>query len=255
MAKRFLDTNFFKSPFVRSLDAPSKCLYMFVICDCSSAGIWTVDCEVASLYCGTKIDIKAARKFFVETGKATDLGNGKWFFMDFIQHQYPSGLQGTNPAHKSAIAELLHYGLIDENNNFIQAPSKPLPSSSNGAKDMVTVIDKVKDKVNTEVQLVEFARARDLYGGTKGSYKVELKNFQRHKDWQSQLPKLAPAIENLLAWREAAKASDIFVPEWKHFRTWINQRCWEDELPAITRKLTRDEKFALASKGIDYRAS
>ena len=137
MAKRYIDTNFFKSPFVRSLPSHLKTFYCFVICDAQGSGIWTVDTEIASVYIGSNITIDEVEKYFLMCGKAIDLKNGRWFFPDFIQHQYPSGLNRGNKAHKNFIAELDHYGLIDEdcnlllsNNEIHEAPSKgPLRES------------------------------------------------------------------------------------------------------------------------------
>lgn len=141
MAKRFIDTSFFKSPFVRGLQGAYKGLYLFIICDCNGSGIWSADFEAASLYIGQKVDISGFQKLFVEKGKAIDLENGRYFLPDFIEHQYPTGLSLTNTAHKNFIAELLKFNLLDEN-------LKPLQSPLKGSKVMVEV--KVEDKVVVE---------------------------------------------------------------------------------------------------------
>jgi hypothetical protein len=39
-----------------------------------------------------------------------------------------------------------------------------------------------------------------------------------------------PAIKNQIAEREAKKRVGGFVPEWKNLSTWLNQRCWEEEI-------------------------
>lgn len=114
MAKRYLDTGFFKSPYVRSLKGSLKSLYLFIVCDCDNSGIWVKDLQIASSY----IDFPVTEKdfeIFIKSGKAADLKNGKFFFPDFIEHQYPNGLNPHNPAHKKAISELKRYNLINEN--------------------------------------------------------------------------------------------------------------------------------------------
>jgi len=141
MAKRFIDTSFFKSPFVRGLQGAYKGLYLFIICDCNGSGIWSADFEAASLYIGQKVDISGFQKLFVEKGKAIDLENGRYFLPDFIEHQYPTGLSLTNTAHKNFIAELLKFNLLDEN-------LKPLQSPLKGSKVMVKV--KVEEKVKED---------------------------------------------------------------------------------------------------------
>lgn len=115
MANRFLETNFYKSPFVRGLQGSLKALYSFIICDCTPSGIWFLDLEAASMYIGFKVTSSEFNESFVKTGKAIDLGRGKFFFPDFIEHQYPKGLQEKNPAHINIILELKKLCLINEN--------------------------------------------------------------------------------------------------------------------------------------------
>lgn len=167
MAKRFLDTSFFKSPFVRGLQGAYKGLYLFIICDCDGSGIWAADFEAASLYIGEKVDILGFEKFFVETGKAIDLENGRYFLPDFIEHQYPGGLSLTNPAHKNFIAELLKFNLLDEN-------LKPLQSPFKGSKV------KVKVKVKEEVKVKEDVKTDFLQKFQKPS-QLEISDFLLQK--------------------------------------------------------------------------
>ncbi len=114
MANRFLDTNYFKSPFVRSLKGSLKGLYSFIICDCSGAGIWNLDLQAASLYTGFDQTMQEFENEFVETAKAIHLGGNRYFFPDFIEHQYPNGLKQNNPAHKNFISILIKYGVLED---------------------------------------------------------------------------------------------------------------------------------------------
>jgi len=127
MAKRFIDTGFYKSPFVRGLKGALKGLYSFIICDCDGSGIWSKDLPIASAYIGFEITDKDF-EIFVKSGKAIDLKNGKYFFPDFIEHQYPQGLQEKNPAHKNFISELKKYNLIDKNFNIKKGAFEGLQS-------------------------------------------------------------------------------------------------------------------------------
>ena len=126
MANRFLETNYYKSPFVRSLKGSLKGLYSFIICDCTPSGIWVLDIDIASMYIGFKITFDEFEENFIKTGKAIDLQNGRYFFPDFIEHQYPKGLSDTNIALKNVIPELRKLGLIDASNKVIKDPSKTL---------------------------------------------------------------------------------------------------------------------------------
>jgi hypothetical protein len=154
MAKRFIDTNYYKSPFVRSLKGALKGLYTFIICDCDGAGIWVKDLPIASAYIGFEIK-ESDFNIFIESGKAIDLKNGKYFFPDFIEHQYPNGLQEKNPAHKNFINDLLKYSLLDEN-------LKPLQSPFQGSKVMVKVVVKVKEEVKppTLEEFLEYSKEK-----------------------------------------------------------------------------------------------
>ena len=185
MAKRFIDTSFFKSPFVRGLKGAYKGLYLFIICDCDGSGIWSADFEAASLYIGQSVDLSGFQKFFVEKGKAIDLENGRYFLPDFIEHQYPGGLSEKNIAHKNFIAELLKFNLLDEN-------LKPLQSPFKGSKVMVMVKEtvKVEEKVMVKAksEISEFGffaplieRWIDYKKSRKESYKSEdgIKTFAK----------------------------------------------------------------------------
>ena len=77
---------------------------------------------------------------------------------------------------------------------------------------------------NTQTQKVCFEKARKLYPSTKRGLDTEFANFtKKHKDWREVLPLLLPAIENQIKCSRPDKW-------WKHFQTWINQRCWEEEI-------------------------
>jgi hypothetical protein len=161
MANRFIDTNFYKSPFIRSLKGASKGLYSFIICDCNNAGIWSADFEIASLYIDFKVTVKDF-DVFLKSGKAIDLKNGKFFFPDFIEHQYPQGLNESNPAHKNVIFELKKYNLID-------GALKVLRSTFEGTKDMdmekgkVMDTDMVKDNDPPKTEKSDLEKAFDSF--------------------------------------------------------------------------------------------
>lgn len=129
MAKRFTDTDKWKKPLLRTMQAPYKLLLLYILDDCDHAGIWQVDLDVAALRIGEKLDhkeaISALGKLIVE------VENGeKWFIPSFIEFQY-GVLNFENRVHESVINILSKYGLHEK---------KPLASPLYGA------IDKDKDK-------------------------------------------------------------------------------------------------------------
>jgi hypothetical protein len=139
MAKRFTDSTKWSNTFVRSLKAPYKLLWLYILDDCDHAGIWQVDIEVAEIRIGEKLNLKMAETVFKD--KIAILKNGeKWFIKDFIDFQYGE-LNPQNRAHNSVISILNKYNLIDENLKF-----KDLISPLQGAMDMDKNKDMDKDK-------------------------------------------------------------------------------------------------------------
>lgn len=128
MANRFLETNYYKSPFVRGLKGALKGLYSFIICDCTPSGIWALDMQAASMYIGFEVTFKEFEESFIDTGKAIDLQNGRYFFPDFLEHQYPKGLSDKNIALTNVLPELRKLGLITDKNQIIRPPLKTLQS-------------------------------------------------------------------------------------------------------------------------------
>jgi hypothetical protein len=86
---------------------------------------------------------------------------------------------------------------------------------------------------------IEFENFRKLYPGTKRGYNTEFDNFKKkHKDWKDVLIILNEKLQQQIKARERKKNMNLFVPEWKNLQTWINQRCWEDEIQIETSKPT-----------------
>lgn len=108
-------------------------------------------------------------------------------------------------------------------------------------------------------QYPDFTQAREMYPGTKRGLPTEFADFKRkHRDWQEILPLLAPAIENQIQCRNDKEQGGIWVPNWKHFKTWLNQRCWEVEEssgqsaedPLATRPATQADIEQLEAEGV-----
>lgn len=152
MAKRFIDTDFFKDPFVRGLKGAFKGLYVYLFLDCSNGGIWNVEIDVAKIRCGIEPDVSEEEIKEVFSEKIIELDNGeKWFLKNFVKFQHKGVLKENNKAHISAINELLSYALIEEKNDGIfevkEEKNKGHQSPLEGAKVIVKVKEKVKAKV------------------------------------------------------------------------------------------------------------
>jgi hypothetical protein len=101
-------------------------------------------------------------------------------------------------------------------------------------------VDKSRvDKNNSIVEgdntsLETFDVFRKLFPGIKKGNGTEFQNFKKkHKDWRTILPILRESVSKQIAIRDQKKQRGDFVPEWKNLQTWINGRCWEEEMTLI----------------------
>ena len=93
-------------------------------------------------------------------------------------------------------------------------------------------LSKAKSSEVKDKYMSIFDSCRITFKGTVRGLNTEFENFcKKHLDWKEVIPLLLPAVEGQIAWREKQTG---FVPAWKIFQTWINNRCWEDELPSGT---------------------
>ena len=88
---------------------------------------------------------------------------------------------------------------------------------------------KLKESKLKEKELSLFNEFRELYQGSKRGNETEFKDFQKHKDYKTILPTLKTIIDNQINSRANKKTLNEFVPEWKNLKTWLNNRCWEEE--------------------------
>lgn len=204
MAKRFVDSEIFRSPSIRSLEAPYKLLWFYLLSDCDHAGIWIPDFEIASIYLDRKYNKEESLKAL--KGKIVEIEGGKkWWIPSFVEFQYGL-LNPENRAHKSVLAILGNHGLLK--NKGLQ---KPLPRPSRGCKDK----DKDKDK--------EYSRE---FGEWWAVYKKGNKSgaFNRWKEQKPILP------ENLIAltrqYLNYCKKTDRAILDGQGF---LNSKAWETE--------------------------
>lgn len=178
MAKRFTDTDKWKKPFIRALDAPYKLLWLYILDDCDMAGIWQVDFEVARIRTGQQVDYDSALRLFGDRVKAID--KFKWFIPDFINFQY-GNLSENNRMHLSVIQILKKYNLY----------LCPLEGAKDGAKDKDK--DNNKDKVLDKDKYI-VVDSKKIYNpiDVLEFYEAQLNGTMRENgsvDWKTQVPK------------------------------------------------------------------
>ena len=199
MAKRFTDTDKWKKPFIRGLEAPYKLLWFYILDDCDHAGIWIVDLEIASIRCGHTFNERDVLKIF--NGQVDVVRKGElWFIRDFIDFQYGT-LNPENRAHKSVLDRLKKYKI------------KPLISPLQGAKDK----DKDTD-IDKEKREEQFESFWNLYDNRKDKQKSK-----------SLWMKLSEEDINLI--RKTISRYLAETPDKKfrkHPSTYLNQKTWLD---------------------------
>lgn len=161
MAQRFFDTNKFKDYWYRNLSPKNKCLWEYILCECSHFGIVYVDLEIASVLIGSKISSKDFSENFSD--RLVHIKENKYFIPKFIEFQYKS-LNTKNKATRSVITNLQELGIEliflreDEKKekyyklkpmitHTSQAPCEGVASTLQGLKD------KDKDKVKVKVKI------------------------------------------------------------------------------------------------------
>lgn len=226
MAKRFVDTNKYKKPFLRGLKGAYKLFWDYLCLDCDHAGIWIVDFEIAQLYIGNDMPInydEAIQEFNKDEIRIIPFENDKkWFIPSFIEFQYGE-LKSDNRAHNSVIQILKKYGLLTKDN-------KPLVSPLQGCKDMDKDkdmdmdMDKVKDK-DKELEK-SFLIFWELYD-KKTSYGKCLTKWKNLTNKDRNL-----ILQNV---EEYVKSTPNKLYR-KNPETYLNNKSWNDEIIVINNK-------------------
>lgn len=217
MAKRFTDTNKWRKDFIRGLQGAYKLLWLYILDECDHAGVWHVELDVASLRIGYDLDEKKTLEALSGHVVIFDHGH-KWFIPDFIDFQYGE-LNPENRVHKSILDQLEKYKL----KGHLRGLQGRKDKEEDKEMDMVKDLDKEEDSL--------FEIFRQNYPGTKRGHNIELENLKKkHEDWREIIPKLSDALNYQNSCREIKARAGGFVPEWKNLQTWINQKCWEEEI-------------------------
>lgn len=117
--------------------------------------------------------------------------------------------------------QINNYNNTNSSNSLI-INNNPIPTSPQSPQGVCESLSK------DELIFEEF---RKIYKGSKRGLKTELENFKKkHKDWREVLPNLKTLYEQQLAIKEDARNRGCFVPQEKNLSTYLNQRCWEEEL-------------------------
>jgi len=101
-----------------------------------------------------------------------------------------------------------------------------------------------KKEERKEIYKEKFEIFRKKYPGTKRGLETEYDNFKKkHKNYKEIIDLLLPAIENQIEIHIQKIKMEVFCPEYKHLQTWINQKCWEEEIEQIEKPKSLEERM------------
>jgi hypothetical protein len=139
MSKRLTDTEIWKKSWFYDLEPKYKIFWFYILSDCDSAGIWSVNIKLAENILNFKFKHEELIKIFAEQIFA--ISDKYWFIIDFIRFQYGYPVSQNSPMRKK-LSELLNLRNLNidtyyENLNTLSIPYR---------YSIDTVKDKEKDK-------------------------------------------------------------------------------------------------------------
>jgi len=118
MPKRFTDTGKWKKAWFMELPVKYKCLWFYILDNCTPAGIWESNINLAAFQIGEPFEYAEILRVFKE--QIHEIGDGKWFIKKFIKFQYGTLSVHCNP-HLQVIKELKKYGIDIKKIGFFEA--------------------------------------------------------------------------------------------------------------------------------------
>lgn len=119
----------------------------------------------------------------------------------------------------------------------IGQPQKGKGISNNKEVKLIEVNSDISNKNSNDKSLLkseamqQFEIFRNAFTGQKNGFDTEFANFiKQNKNYTEILPLLLPAIEIENQYRKEALELGVWFPVSKSLKTWINQKCWEQEL-------------------------
>lgn len=140
-------------------------------------------------------------------------------------------------ANLQVVKNLYHPSKISLPNNIVPSKEGTLGSNNNPVieeENNISSSTPYNPPTTTEQERM-FDEFRRAYRGTKRGLRTEFENFRKkHKDWREVLTHLLADYKRQVDVLDANKAAGAFVPQPKNLQTYINQRCWEEEITLST---------------------
>ena len=201
MAKRFTDSEKWKKVWFRKLPSDMKLFWVYICDNCSIAGIWEADFELASFFIGCEVLEPIALRYMEKQVKV--IGDRKWQIVDFVPFQYGK-LVPNNNLHRSVINSLESLGA-----------SEGLVSPKAGDKVKVKVI---KERIVKENQH-DFESVWIKYPKMVGKKDAE-RHFRASVKTEQDFADIQTALEN---YKKSDTVAKNFI---QNGSTWFNN--WRD---------------------------
>lgn len=132
---------------------------------------------------------------------------------------------------QNRIITILNYQEYQKVNNGLNTERTTSEQRVNTTKEL-----KNNKKVNTISQEMkdQFDVFRKSYPGITRGLDTELDYLRKtHNDWEDVIPILSSSLKNQISKRVVVSAAGEFLAPWKNLKTWIYNRCWEEETGEI----------------------
>ena len=205
MAKRFTDTDKWKKGWFKGLTPKQRLFWLYVLDDCSAAGIWDVDLEVAGIRIGEPIDVSEAVEVL-----GTDVvwfdNNEKIFIPKFIDFQYGVLNENSRP-HASVIKMLDKYDLYSSGKITGEVVTPRVQKPKGFIKPSVEEINIYCKERSNDVEAESFFDFYEskgwLVGKTKmKDWKAAVRNWER-SNIKMESTKVGKVDKQISSWQKA----------------------------------------------------
>lgn len=155
----------------------------------------------------------------------------------------------TQTTNKFTLVTIIKYDEYNDSKQEERPTKRPATGQTSDQQATTTknYKEREEDKNNN---MSAFEQFRVAYPGDKRGFQTELDGFLK-KNSGEIIPLLLPALQKEISHRKKLQEVNEFVPNWKHLRTWINQRCWEQEFsdnPSANIYIPEDQEIPTTSE-------
>jgi len=234
--KRFTATEKWMTQWFQELSPAMKCFWIYLCDNCDAAGVWDSNFRMASFVIGSEIARDSLAAF---GGRVVELRPGKFWIEAFISFQYGKLSRACLP-HLRVLNLLEKHGIEYRGDACFIRHSTPKAIAT--LPDRVTATleeeDKDKEEEGVEGENKSPESERTPFSQFWAAYPKKVAKGFAEKAWRkgkcaNLLPQILEAIGRAKVAEAWTKECGQFIP---HPATWLNGRCWEDELSSpITR--------------------